>query len=188
MRLPRYGWPDGVPPNGMRLRCGRAPHRADPLPPQARHNRQILRCGLQGPPFATIAHIAEELAMAWGRRAVWPRMKTRPHKPAVRARRGLINAADAAPTDKTRPRLLSQERAFRRVARIRRSTTTMAIVMIHPSVLPKGPECPAGLGQLLSPSSDPRTCVRIARASSARSWRVVTRTRIASRRNGTRAA
>ena len=109
MRLPRYGWPDGVPPNGMRLRCGRAPHRADPLRPQARHNRQILRCGFQGPPFSAIAHIPEELAMAWGRRAVWPRMKTRPHKPAVRARRGLINAADAAPTDKTRPRLLSQE-------------------------------------------------------------------------------
>src|SRR5882762_8930270 len=88
---------------------GGAPHRANPLLPHPRHNGQILGCGFQGPPLATVAHIPEELPMTWGRCAVWPRIKTRPHKPAVRARGGLIDAADATPTDKTRPRLLSQE-------------------------------------------------------------------------------
>ena len=53
--------------------------------------------------------VPEELAVPRRRRSVRARVESRPHEPAVRARGGLIDAANAAPADRTRSRLLSQD-------------------------------------------------------------------------------
>jgi len=87
---------------------GGAPHRPGSLLPHPRDYGQILGRRFQAPPLPTIADVSEELTVAWRRRPVCPRVESRPHKPTVRARGRLIDAADAMPADRTRPRFLSQ--------------------------------------------------------------------------------
>jgi len=101
---------------------GGAPHRPGSLLPHPRDNGQILARSFQAPPLATIADVSEELAVAGRRRAVCPRIESRPHKPTVRARGRLIDPADAMPADRTRPRLLSQGFLQVKIASMRRLT------------------------------------------------------------------
>ena len=101
---------------------GGAPHRPGSLLPHPRDYGQILGRRFQAPPLPTIADVSEELTVAWRRRPVCPRVESRPHKPTVRARGRLIDAADAMPADRTRPRFLSQGFLQVKIAGMRRLT------------------------------------------------------------------
>src|SRR3954451_927952 len=90
------------------LGCGAA-RSAGSLPSHARDNGPIRRCRLQRLPLATVTRIAEEFPVPRGRGAIGARIETRAHKPAMGARRGLVDAANAPPASgTTRPGLLLQ--------------------------------------------------------------------------------
>src|SRR6266571_775650 len=82
--------------SSMGFSCVRVPSVSLCGAPQPQLGQIRLR-RLQGAPLASMGHVAEEPAVAWDIGPVGAFVEVGAHEPAVRAGRGLIDAADAAP-------------------------------------------------------------------------------------------
>lgn len=79
----------GRPNNSLRTSAfdtlGGAPHGAQPFPPNAGDDGEVLHCRLQRPPLTTIPDVPEELPMPGSRCSIGPCIESRPHEPTVGA-------------------------------------------------------------------------------------------------------
>src|ERR687887_2601727 len=110
-------YPDSVGTGAASFKrvLGGAVHRPTPLPPSARDHADVRHRGFQGLSFATIAYVTKELPKPWRRCPIRPRVETCSREPAMRSCRGLVDPADARPTDSSGTFLLSQVSLLRQV-------------------------------------------------------------------------